>query len=123
MKKRDPLWDTWCQFCYGTTDPELTESERGRINRSLRELRSIGATPESMRQRIDWWRKNWRVQVTIRGLAYNWHSLNIPIPENIRDMDNSELIRKAVELQVSTVGKSRLQLIRELEIRSGLSTS
>jgi hypothetical protein len=44
-RPRDPLWDAWVD----TWGEPQTATERGRVNRALKELREIDATPEQVR--------------------------------------------------------------------------
>jgi hypothetical protein len=71
-RKPDPLWDV--------LEDELgkveTASERGKRNKALKELREIGATPDGLLDRIQWWRREWPdVSCTATGLVANWSVL------------------------------------------------
>lgn len=82
---RDPLWDCWNLYKYSVTSPLLTRSERGRINKALKELREVNATPEDMKARIAEYQKRWpQIEVTITALAANWASLKVK-PQVKRD--------------------------------------
>lgn len=53
-RPRDLLWDSLTEF-FG--EPR-TQSERGRRNRAVRELREAGATPEEVQIVIDYCQRN-----------------------------------------------------------------
>ena len=72
--KQDLLWESACMAIYGELKPTLTTSERGRLNKGLRELREIGATPSDITARA---KQYSRVMppgclLTITGLVSNW---------------------------------------------------
>lgn len=114
--KRDPLWDQWTMWRYNTTDPAITPSERGRINRALKELRIVHATPELMMEKIKWWQANWSVPVTISGLSANWSNLGVTIPKRPRDLDDIDLVKLCRSRGIDTIGKSKQELLRRLAI-------
>ena len=47
-RPRDPLFEAVVEVCYGVPHDQLTETERGRVNRAVAELRKVGATPEDV---------------------------------------------------------------------------
>lgn len=60
----------------GVNPATLTGSERGRINKALKELREVGATPEELRGRAAAYRAKFPdVVVTATALSANWSML------------------------------------------------
>jgi len=51
-RKPDPLWDVAVELCNGGGAGPITQSERGKWNKGLKELRDAGATPEQLRAAI-----------------------------------------------------------------------
>lgn len=77
----DQLWEVWTRYKYQTTAPVITRSERGRINRALKELREVNATPEELSAKISAYvRKFPNCEVTITAIAANWGSLTAARP-------------------------------------------
>ena len=71
----DPLWDAMIAAC--RIDPTtLTGSERGRINKALKELREVGATPTDIERRATAYRKKYPdAAITPTALTGNWSQL------------------------------------------------
>lgn len=75
QRQADPLWDTMLNAC--RINPQtLTGSERGRINKALKELREVNATPDELAARA----KSYTVKypgaaLTPTALAANWSQL------------------------------------------------
>lgn len=72
--KQDLLWEAAVMCLYGELKPSLTTSERGRLNKAIKELREIGATPEEFTAR---WKQYPRVMppgttITITGFVAHW---------------------------------------------------
>ena len=67
----DLHWDALVDVC----GPPGTDSERGRYNKALKEIRKEGATPDDIRRRAGVARASWRVPLTPTGLAGNWGAL------------------------------------------------
>lgn len=74
-RKADPLWDTMLQAC--NINPQtLTGSERGRINKALKELREVGATPDELRARAKAYTTKYPgAALTPTALSGNWSQL------------------------------------------------
>jgi hypothetical protein len=73
-RPRDALWDCVVDV-FGYSD-KLTSLERGRINKALKALREVGATPEEIRARAAAYRKQYPdVAFTPLALASNWSQL------------------------------------------------
>lgn len=73
----DPHWEALVAAC---GEPG-TDSERGKYNRALKELKAAGATAEEIARRAAAARATWRVALTPTGLAANWGALGRPPPE------------------------------------------
>jgi hypothetical protein len=73
-RPRDELWDTIVDvFGYGE---KMTSLERGRINKALKSLREVGATPDEVRGKAAAYRKQFpEVAFTPLALASNWSQL------------------------------------------------
>lgn len=74
--KQDLLWETWCIEKYGEPTPVLTDPERGRINKQLKHLRKIEATPEQLKAKCGLYRKlhpTW--EFTLPAVVVHWNSL------------------------------------------------
>lgn len=81
-RPRDELWDTVVDV-FGYND-KMTSLERGRINKALKSLREVSATPEEIRRRAAMYRKQFPdVAFTPLALASNWSQLT---PEKRRDV-------------------------------------
>lgn len=74
-RKRDLLFETLVEVC-GLNLDELTRSARGRVNVAARDLREIGASPESVRERARVHRKRWpEAELTPTSLSANYAQL------------------------------------------------
>jgi hypothetical protein len=64
-------------LAYNNPRPVLTSSERGRINRGLKELREIGATPQELKTKWGAYKSKWPKlgDPSITALVGNWNSL------------------------------------------------
>ena len=62
---------------YGQPQPPLTASERGRINKALKEIREIGATPEQIKQKWSAYKAKWPKlgNPSLNALVANWNTL------------------------------------------------
>lgn len=71
-RKIDPLWETLVD----ELGEVATQSERGRRNKALKELREVGATPDDVQRRVKTYRRLWpNVTLTATALAANWSLL------------------------------------------------
>ena len=71
----DPLWDTMLAVCR-IDSRTITGSERGRINKALKDLREVGATPAELESKAAAYRKKYpEVAMTPTALAANWSQL------------------------------------------------
>jgi len=73
--KQDLLYEAWVMLAYNNPRPNLTKSERGRINAGLKELREVGATPEELTARAKQYPKVMPpgTILTITALVANWN--------------------------------------------------
>jgi hypothetical protein len=93
VRERDPLWDALA----AELGEPATQSERGRRNRALVELREVGATPEEIRRRCSLYRSRWPgVELTATALAANWSQLDRPAPTR-GVVSRDTLMREALE--------------------------
>lgn len=71
-RPRDLLYDAWVE----TWGEPQTSSERGRLNRALKELREIDATPEQVRHALDAYPKLFPGMTrSPQGVTGNWTAL------------------------------------------------
>lgn len=76
--RQDVLFETLCSIT-GHDPKQLTRSERGRINKALKDLRSVGATPDELRARSRAWALRYpQATLTPTALAAHWSSLQRP---------------------------------------------
>ena len=74
----DPIWDTLVEVCRADSS-EMTKSERGRFNRAVKELKEVGATPDSIRARAGRWRMKYpALDLTPTALVAQWSTLKPP---------------------------------------------
>ena len=74
-RKPDPLWDTMLSVC-GIDPPTLTRTARGQVNKALKELREIGATPSDLEAKAAAYRKTWPgMSLTPTALVKHWAQL------------------------------------------------
>jgi len=86
--KQDPIWDAVVNACHIDTS-QLTKSERGRINKAVKELRDIHATPDDIHTRAREYRRRWpTVDLTATALAANYGTLGRPPPKD----NNGQLV-------------------------------
>lgn len=71
--KQDLLWEAAMQAIYGESTI-LTDSERGRMNKALKQLRAVKATPEDVIARAKRYPQVMPpgCTLTITGLVANW---------------------------------------------------
>lgn len=79
-RRKDPLFDAMTD-AVGIDPAALTETGRGAVNRALRDLRDVGATPETVRERAGEFRRRFSFPLTAMALAKHWASLGAPAPE------------------------------------------
>ena len=73
-RQADPLFDAITYVC--KINPQsLTASGRGQINRNLKELRAVGATPEQIVRRSQVYVEKWRHTPTPAALTRQWAAL------------------------------------------------
>jgi len=74
-RKTDELWDTMLSVC-GIDPTTLTRTARGQINKALKELREIGATPADLKAKAVAYRKTWPgMSLTPTALVKHWAQL------------------------------------------------
>lgn len=77
-RKRDLLFESVVEVC-GQDPQRLTASERGRINRALKDLREVGATPEQVRKAASKWTVTYpNAKLTPTAIAANWTTIAPP---------------------------------------------
>lgn len=75
MRKRDELFEAIVQHL-NLNVAVMTPTERGRVNKSLKELRAVAATPDDVKARVAEYRRLWpKITCTARGLVANWSKL------------------------------------------------
>jgi hypothetical protein len=73
--QRDALFDALAVSC-GIEPAELTRSARGAINKALKDLREVGATPEEISLRAERYRRRWpKMTLSATALAKHWAEL------------------------------------------------
>jgi DNA-binding Lrp family transcriptional regulator len=94
--RQDVLFETVCSIT-GHDPKQLTSSERGKINRALKDLRAVGATPDDVRARAQSWGKRYpNATLTPTALAAHWSSLQSPSSVRAASLDPElEAIREA----------------------------
>lgn len=71
-RSRDLLWEAVLDAC-GIDQAQITKSARGAYNAAVRDLRSMGATPEQVAVKAENWRRHWSaVTLTPTALARRW---------------------------------------------------
>lgn len=74
-RKRDLLFEALAEVC-GLDYTKLTRTERGRLNKALKDLREVDATPDLVRARAKEYAKKWPdIDLTPTALASNWNQL------------------------------------------------
>ena len=74
-RKTDPLFDTMLAVC-GIDPATLTRTARGAVNKALKELREIGATPADLEAKAAAYRKTWPgMSLTPTALVKHWAQL------------------------------------------------
>jgi len=102
---RDILFETLAEVA-GHDIARLTSSERGRLNRACKELKSAGADPEQIRAAARTWRVTYpTATLTPTALAAHWSTLNKTVvnrrchdcdrPLNQHDQELCDTIRRA----------------------------
>ena len=74
-KATDRLFEAMCQAC-GHDPMRLTSAERGRINKALKDLRSVGATAEEITAAASQWKRIYpNATLTPTAMAAHWSKL------------------------------------------------
>ncbi|HEY7821353.1 MAG TPA: hypothetical protein VIG24_00885, partial [Acidimicrobiia bacterium] len=97
QRKPDQLFDAVCKVC-GHDPKRLTSAERGRINRALKDLRTVQATPEQIRVAASRWKQIYpNATLTPTAIASHWSRLTAAHQEaNAEEVDPElERIRNA----------------------------
>jgi len=72
VKHRDELFEAVCQAC-GSDWNEITNVERARLNKAVKELRDAGATPADVEERAMVFQVLWpNIKLTAMGLVGRW---------------------------------------------------
>jgi hypothetical protein len=72
VKHRDALFEAVCNAC-GSDWNEITNVERARLNKAVKELRDAGATPEDVKERAMVFQVLWpNIKLTAMGLVGRW---------------------------------------------------
>ena len=75
-KRRDELFEAIAAAC-GIDISQLTQSARGPLNRATKELREVGATPDSVTSAAAAYRKKYpKCDLTPNALAKHWSALS-----------------------------------------------
>lgn len=70
--RRDLVFDSVCVAC-GIDQRELTKTQRGPLNRAVKELKDVGATPEMILERSMVFQALWpKIKLTPMALASRW---------------------------------------------------
>lgn len=78
-RPRDPLFEAVVEVCYGVPHDQLTDTERGRANRAVAELRKISATPEDVFSRaVEYRARSPDYPLMPQTLTKLWNDLAIP---------------------------------------------
>lgn len=78
-RPRDPLFEAVVEVCYGVPHDQLTDTERGRANRAVAELRKVSATPEDVFRRAAEYRaRSPDYPLMPQTLTKLWNDLAIP---------------------------------------------
>jgi hypothetical protein len=86
-RKPDVLFDALCAVC-GHEPSRLTPSERGRINRALKDLRSVNATPDQIRSAATKWRQTYpNATLTPNALATHWSRMTVTVQTSTQQAD------------------------------------
>jgi DNA-binding transcriptional ArsR family regulator len=104
-RERDILFETLAEVA-GHDIARLTSSERGRLNKACKELKSAGADPEQIRAAARTWRVTYpTATLTPTALAAHWSTLNKTVvnrrcydcdrPLNQHDEELCDTIRRA----------------------------
>lgn len=76
QRARDHIFEAMLEAC-GIDYATLTESGRGPINRGVRELKAVDATPEEIHQRAGVYRRRYpEITLTPSALVKHWGALN-----------------------------------------------
>lgn len=78
-RERDLLFETIVDVT-GQDARRLTPSERGRINKALKDLRAVDATPEQIRKAASRWTTTYpNARLTATAIAANWTTICPPL--------------------------------------------
>lgn len=76
-RPRDVIWDALVEACKINV-PELTRAERGRVNKAVKMLRELEATPMQIAERAERYSRKWpEIELTATGLASNWSQFGL----------------------------------------------
>ena len=74
-RERDLLWEALVEVC-GADSSEMTNSERGRYNKALKELKEVNARPEDIKARAGRYRMKFPgADLTPTALVAHWSAL------------------------------------------------
>lgn len=83
-RERDELFEALCQVT-GNDWHQLTPTGRGSVNKALKDLRSVGATPSEIRTRAAYWPKLFPdAKLTPPALAKHWAALGSSVPLRLK---------------------------------------
>jgi len=100
-RKPDGLFEAVCAVC-GHDPKRLTAAERGKINRALKDLRTVNATPDQIRLAANRWRQIYpNATLTPTAIASHWSRLTASTATaKVDDVDPElERIRQAQRRQ------------------------
>lgn len=80
-RKRDLLFEEMCNGL-GVDWKEATKGELGKINGAVKQLRDKNVTPEELKNVIQHYKDNWKVNISAPAIANNWSKLKTELKEN-----------------------------------------
>lgn len=99
VKHRDDLFEAVCNAC-GSDWNEITNVERARLNKAVKELRQVGATPQEVQERAMVFQVLWpQIKLTSMALVSRWsecktENIERLVTPNQRDKLLADLERK-----------------------------
>lgn len=81
-RARDELWDA-LTAALGVEQGEVTETERARLNKCLKELRAVKATSQQIRERCAAWEQLYKLPTNPQSLAANWGMLGGQVRQGV----------------------------------------
>lgn len=113
---RDPIWDALLAVCGISLTASIPRSARGAYNRAVKDLKSIGATPESISAHAAAFSEKWpAVSLTPTALVRRWNECVAVAPKRYtHKTESAEIIAACRTRGIDTVGKTRSELLKKL---------